>query len=125
MNIFEYASRNKVRYIYRGCLTVEDMWDLSLTDLDNIYKKLNAEKRATEEDSLLDAPTAKNNELSIKIDIVKHIVAEKISEKERRAKVAENKIRKQKLLEIIESKQSEELLNKSIDEIQKMIDDLE
>ena len=34
-NIFEYAVRNKVRFPFKGMISVEDLWDLSLTNLDD------------------------------------------------------------------------------------------
>lgn len=40
-NIFEFATRNKVRFSFKGLISVEDLWDLSLTNLDSIYKELN------------------------------------------------------------------------------------
>ena len=43
-NIFEVATRNKYRFPYRGQISVEDMWDLPVTELDKIFKTLNKQK---------------------------------------------------------------------------------
>ena len=41
-NKFEIAIRNKYRFPYKGMITIEDLWDLSVTQLDGIFKTLNA-----------------------------------------------------------------------------------
>jgi len=83
-NIFEYATRNKVRFSFRGLISVEDLWDLSLTNLDSIYKELNKQSKQSEEESLLNIKTQEDELLNVQIDIVKHIVSVKLAEKEER-----------------------------------------
>jgi TRAP-type C4-dicarboxylate transport system substrate-binding protein len=56
-NIFEFALRNKLRFNYRGLITVEDLWDLGAQGLDYIYKGLMSEKRQTETESLIEKKT--------------------------------------------------------------------
>lgn len=125
MNIFEYAVKNKMRFNYKGVISVEDLFDLKVEELDSIYKSLNSKVKQEEEDSLLQKKTKSVTDLTVAIEIVKYIVAEKLEEVEARKKQRENKEKKQKLLAILADKQDEELKGKSAEEIQKMIDELD
>lgn len=124
-NIFEYVTRNKVRFSFRGMISVEDLWDLSLTNLDSIYKELNKQSKQSEEESLLNIKTQEDELLNVQIEIVKHIVSVKLAEKEAREKASAKKAQKQKIMSIIAAKQDEALQNSSIDELQKMLDELD
>ena len=122
--IFEYATRNKVRFSFRGLISVEDLWDLSLTNLDAIYKDLKKQSKQSEEESLLNIKTQEDELLNVQIEIVKHIVSVKLAEKEAREKASAKKAQKQKIMSIIAAKQDEALQNSSIDDLQKMLDEL-
>jgi len=124
-NIFEYVTRNKVRFSFRGLISVEDLWDLSLTNLDSIYKQLNKQSKQSEEESLLNIKTQEDELLNVQIEIVKHIVSVKLAEKEAREKASAKKAQKQKIMSIIAAKQDEALQNSSIDDLKKMLDELE
>ena len=123
-NIFEYASRNKVRFPFKGMISVEDLWDLSLTNLDSIYKTLNKQVKQSEEESLLSTKASVDTELEVQIAIVKHIVSVKLAEKEDAEKASAKKAQKQKIMSIIATKQDEALQNSSIDDLKKMLDEL-
>lgn len=125
MNIFEYASRNKIRFICNGNLTAEDLWDLSEEKLDTIYRDLCKQKKKTDEESLLSAKTSEDKTLEIAIEIVKHIFAVKQEEKLARTKAKERREKKAQLMEILADKENEELRSKSSDEIRKMIEDMD
>lgn len=100
-NIFEYVTRYAVRFPYKGSVTVEDLWNLSVTELDKIYKELNKKRKTfAEEESLLSTKTREDEELEVQIAIIKHIVSVKLAEKEAREKEKYNKEELQKLLEI-------------------------
>lgn len=124
-NIFEYATRNKVRFPFKGMISVEDLWDLSLTNLDSIYKTLNKQVKQSEEESLLSTSANVDTELEVKIAIIKHIVSVKLTEKENAEKAAAKKAQKQKIMSIIATKENEALQNSSIEELNKMLDELE
>ena len=51
VNIFEVATRSKMRFPFRGNISVEDLWDLSVNDLDSIFKTLNARVKQTKEEA--------------------------------------------------------------------------
>ena len=123
-NIFEFASRNKVRFPFKGMISVEDLWDLSLTNLDSIYKTLNKQVKQSEEESLLSTKASVDTELEVQIAIVKHIVSVKLAEKEAAEKASVKKAQKQKIMSIIATKENEELQNSSIDDLKKMLDEL-
>ena len=124
-NIFEYATRNKVRFPFKGMISVEDLWDLSLANLDSIYKTLNKQVKQSEEESLLATKSNVDAELEIQIAIVKHIVSVKLEEQEAREKAAVKRAQKQKIMNIIATKEDEALQNSSVDELRKMLEALE
>lgn len=123
-NFFEYATRNKVRFNYRGLISVEDLWDLSVTELDKIYKDLNKLVKQSKEESLLAVKTEVDEKLEVMIAIVKHIVAVKLDEQLVKEKAAAKKEQRQKIMAIMAKKQDESLENASMEDLQKMLDEL-
>lgn len=124
-NIFEYAVRNKLRFPYKGVITVEDLFDLSLTNLDSIYKTLNKQAKQIEEESLLAEKTTIDKDLEVQIAIIKHIVSVKLEEQKAREEAATKKAQKQKIMSIIATKEDEALQNSSVDDLKKMLDELD
>lgn len=122
--MFIKASREKMRFSYKGVLTVEDLWDLSVTELDKIYKSLNAKAKETAEESLLSEST-EDETLNTQIEIIKYIVSVKLDERDKAKKAKERKEQKEKIMSIIASKQDEDLQGKSIEELTKLLDELD
>lgn len=120
-NIFEVAVRSKMRFPFKGLISVEELFDLSVENLDSIFKTLNSQLKKAQEDSLLNAKTKEDKELDIKIEIIKYIVKSKLEEKEVQSKLKDKREQKQKILEILADKKYEELKNKSADELEKML----
>lgn len=124
-NIFEYITRNATRFPYKGSISVEELWQLSVTELDKIYKVLNKKKKVeAEEESLLSTKSAADEELEVQIAVIKHIVAVKLAEKDARDKAKANKEQRQKLLEIKARRQEEALENLSDAELDAMLANL-
>lgn len=121
--LFEKASRLKTRFPYRGSSTVEDLWDLSVEELDAIYKEQNKKLKATQEESLLNKPGSDDEELVLQVAILKHVVEVKIAEAQARKDAKERKARKQKLMEIYSSKKDEQLKGLSLADLEKLIDE--
>ena len=122
--MFEFALKNKVRFPYKGLVSVEDLFDLSVRDLDGIFKTLNAQVKKSQEESLLATKTKEDETLAIQIEIVKHIVKTKLDEAEAVKQSKELKEKKQKIMEIIAAKQDESLHNASVEELQAMLANL-
>ena len=122
--MFEFATRTKMRFPFKGMVSVEDLWDLSVRDLDSIFKTLNTQVKKSQEESLLATKTKEDETLSVQIEIVKHIVKTKLDEAETAKQSKELKEKKQKLMEMIAEKKDEALRNASVEELQAMLDNL-
>lgn len=117
-NLFEIATRNRYRFNYKGVMTVEDLWDLSVEALDSIFKALNRQKKTADEDSLLATKSAADTELTNKIELVKYIVSVKLDEAERRKTAAANKAQRDKILSIMAKKQDAKLESMDLSELE-------
>lgn len=124
MNIFEIATKNKVRFMHNGVLSVEDLWDLPLEALDSVYKKLRREVKSTQEESLLAKRSADDKLTDLKIEIIKHIVITKQNDVDEASKALEKKQLRAKLLDIKAKKDEESLMNKTSEEIDQMLKEL-
>lgn len=123
-NMFEVATRSKMRFPYKGQISVEDMWDLSLPALDSVFKALNSQMKQVKEESLLSTKSKADETLELQIQIVKYIVSVKLAEKEKREKAAEKSAQRQKIMEIMAKKQDESLESASMEDLQKMLAEL-
>jgi hypothetical protein len=122
--MFELASRNKIRFAYKGWLATEDLWDLGVQELDGIFKKLNATLKATKEESLLGPKTQADTDLELQVAIVRHVVEVKLAEATARELEAGKKEKKQVILAIKADKQNEILKNMSVEDLDKLLDAL-
>lgn len=122
--MFEVAVRNKFRFPFKGAISVEDLWDLSVQQLDGIFKTLKSREKKAQEESLLDTRTPEDEALKTKIDIIRYIVTVKLDEAKQAERAKENRDQKQKILGILAEKQDEDLRNKTPEELQAMLNQL-
>lgn len=124
-NMFEKAARQKIRIpCEKGWLYVEDLFDLSLRELDKIYKILNTQLKTAKEDSLLDVKDTSTSKLELQVDLVKYVFGVKKSEEEARAVRVVNKQKKEFLMSVLEEQQKDEIKKMSSDDIKKMLEEL-
>lgn len=123
-NLFEITVRNKYRFPFKGCISAEDLWDLTPAQLDSVYKALNREAKAVSEDSLMAEHTG-NVELRNKVEIVKYIFSVKKEEKAAIERAAVNAEKARRIKEILADKQDSALKSKSEEELLKMLESLE
>ena len=123
--MFEKATRMKLRFLHRGQISVEDLWDCNPEELNGIYRTLSASKKAEDEGSLFDTSTKENERLKLQMDLVKHVFDTKKTEADARLLASERRRKKQQIMEIIATKQTADLQGKSIEDLQKMMDELD
>ena len=123
--LFEIATRKKLRFPFKGQITVEDLWDLKPENLDSIYKTLNAENKKEQSEESLMAVKKPESDLDVQIEIVRYIFTVKMQEFTARAQEKERADQKQKLLAIYAQKENEEIASMSKEDIKKMIDALD
>lgn len=124
-NMFEVATRTKMRFPFKGMISVEDLWDLSVQNLDKVFKALNSQRKEAQEESLLNVKSSEDEVLDTQIAIVKYIFDVKLDEQAARVKAAENKEKKQKIMALMAKKDDEAMENMSKEELQKLLDELE
>ena len=123
--LFINATRANYQFPFRGMINVIDLWDLSLTNLDSVFKTLNAEAKKSEEESLLNTKSKEDEEISNKIEIVKYIVSVKLDEKKKREDAKKNAEMRQRQLEIKAKRQDAALENMSDEEVDKALAELD
>jgi hypothetical protein len=132
-NIFEYATRNKIRYATpRGEVSVEQLWDIPLRsstglfDLNAIAKAANkANKEMTEENYVDSVRTPGHVRAEMALEVVKHVIATKLADEAAASKRAENTQEKERLLAILAEKQDKKLTELDEEDLKKRIAVLE
>lgn len=123
--MFEQATRQKLRISSSfGNLSVEDLWDLPLTKLNDIAKVLKRTLKDSEEDDFLEERSIKGTEDQLRFDIVLHVLNTKKAENKARLDAKEKKEQKNRLLEILARKQDAALENLSEEELLKKLESL-
>lgn len=124
-SMFEKAARQKIRIpCEKGWLYVEDLYDLTLKELDKIYKILNTQLKTAKEDSLLDVKDTSTSKLELQVDLVKYVFGVKKSEEAAIATRIANKQKKEFLMSVLEEQQKDEIKKMSSDDIKKMLEEL-
>ncbi len=122
--MYKKASKLRLRIATpQGSLTVEQLWDLPVTELDVLAVKLQEEYKESGKKSFLDKKSPKDAIAKLTFDIVLNILETKVEDAEKASKTLENKDHNQKILAIIASKEDGELQGKSIKELEKMLID--
>lgn len=127
--MFKEASKKKLRFATsKGELSVENLWDLSQTALATIVRALK-KKLVNDDDNELsfldDTSSSIKSDDQLRFDIAKAVYLDKKAENDELKNKAAKKQQRQDLLEALQKSQNKALEQKSPEEIQKMIDELE
>ena len=132
MSLFEQATRYKLRFATtKGMLTVEDLWDLPLisksgaqVNLDDLARTAYKEMEESACQSLVQKSTKISETAKLKFDIIKHIIDVRLAERDAAIERSEKATKKQRILELIASKEDESLAGKSLEELKKLAGEL-
>jgi hypothetical protein len=123
--MFEKSSRMKLRFATdKGILSVEDLWDLNLEQLNIIAKTLNQKIKESKEEDFLNEVSVEDAKAKLAFEIVIHILNTKKKESEDAKDLKKKKLEKEKLLEILAKKQDQSLENLSVEELKAKIENL-
>jgi hypothetical protein len=120
--MYKEASKLKLRFqTTKGELTTEQLWDLSLQELDALAVSLEGEYKKSGKKSFLDKKSEKDKVIKLKFNIVVDILTTKVEAVEVSQKEVERKEHNEKILRLIKAKQDSELEDKSVEELTAML----
>lgn len=124
MEQYKIASQLGLRFTTdQGLLSVEKLWGLTQTQLSNLVKSIKKVLQKDDDDELsfLNDTKTVDNENQLRFDIVKdvYLTKKKLADEARAEK--DKKLFEQKILEVIAGKQENSLWDKSIEELQAMV----
>ena len=120
--MYKQASKEKLRIqTNKGLLSVEQLWDLSLTELDTLAVNLEAAYKESGKKSFLVTKSVKDKTTKLLFDIVLDILTTKVEESELAREAKDNKEHNQKILNLIVEKKEGDLKEKSVKELEKML----
>lgn len=118
INVFERASREKLRFKAKaGFVTVEDLWDLPLTQLDTMAVTVNEQINSVAKGSFLKPRQAADETLSLTLQVLIYVMTVRQQETADAKAAADKKAQKAKLVEILGNKQEQKLQSLSEEEL--------
>lgn len=122
MENFKLASQQKLRFqTNRGLLSSEQLWDLSLEELDTLAVSLETEHKQSAKKSFLVKTSIKDKTAKLRFDLVLDVLNTVVAEKEAAAEALEIKEHNKKIITLISEKQDESLKGKSIKQLEAML----
>lgn len=123
MNIFEKASRLRLRFNVEGNISVEQLWTAPMSRLVDYEQALTevveGYDKSTRRTKKVRSTEQEANEL--RLEIISYILDVREAEEEAATIAQSNKEHNQELLELIQSKKYDELKDKSIAELEAMM----
>lgn len=120
--MYKEAVKQKVRFnTNKGYLTVEQLFDLSVEELDSLAVALDAKYNESGKKSFLVKKSVKDKTAKLMLDVVVDVLNTKLEEQEAATTLRENKEHNEKILNLIAEKQDESLKGKSVKELEKLL----
>lgn len=125
MDIFAQASQQKLRFgTGKGQLSVEDLWDLSVQELNTAAIALDAQIATTGQQGYLRVKSTADTKLTLQRDIVVYIISYKLDQQDAVAANRSLTQQQKELAELIHAKKQQARANKSLEELEAEYDAL-
>lgn len=122
MDIYKKAAEQKLRIsTTKGNLSPEQLFDLTLTDLDKLAVELESSYEESKGKSFLVKRSVKDANIKLQFDIVLDVLQTKVAKAEAEQERRETKEHNEKILTLIKEKKDESLKNKSLKELEGML----
>ena len=122
MENFKLACQQKLRFqTSKGLLSTEQLWDLSLEDLDVLAVSLDSEHKESGKKSFLNKTSVKDKTAKLKFDVVLDVLHTKDEEIQNAQAASKDKEHNKKIIALIAEKQDESLKGKSIKQLEEML----
>ena len=116
------ASRMKLRFqTSKGLLSSEELWDLSIADLDTLAVSLEKEYEKSDGKSFVRRKTEKDRTAKLRFDIVLDILQTKMEDNDAARNAADDKEHNEKILGMIAKKKEDSLSSMSVAELEALL----
>lgn len=120
--MYKEALQKKLRFkTNKGMITTEDLFDLSLQNLDTLAIMLDKKISEDPKKSFIEDLPAEENDDELRFNIVKDVINIKLKARKDNIDRAQMDARNKRIAELIAKKEDEVLENKSIEELRAMI----
>lgn len=120
--MYKEALQKKLRFkTNKGMISTEDLFDLSLQNLDTLARMLDKKISEAPKKSFIEELPAEENDDELRFSIVKDVINIKLKARKDNIDKAQINARNKRIAEIIAKKEDEALENKSIEELRAMI----
>ena len=120
--MYKEALQKKLRFkTNKGMITTEDLFDLSLQNLNTLAIMLDKKISEAPKKSFIEELPAEENDYELRFSIVKDVINIKLKARKDNINRAQIDARNKRIAELIAKKEDEALENKSIEELRAMI----
>lgn len=122
--MYKEALQKKLRFkTNKGIITIEDLFDLSLQNLNTLAIMLDEKVNEAPKKSFIEELPAEENDDELRFNIVKDVINIKLKARKDNIDKAQKDAQKKRIAKLIAKKQDEALEGKSIEELQAMLKD--
>jgi hypothetical protein len=122
MSMYKQASRLKLRFqTSKGPLTTEQLWDLSISELDKLAVFLEKDYEKSDGKSFVRKSSEKDKVAKLRFDLVLDVLNTKMEEDEAARNASDTKAHNERILALIAKKKESALESLTVEELEKQL----